>query len=117
MIIRCSECGNEISDKARACPVCGALIGIGGQAVSRSKSTKSLALFLAMCFGCVGAHNFYLGNKIEGIIKIVLSFFGMLIFTVIHPIFGVVMLSALEIWAIIEGLGCQTDSDGNILEW
>ena len=114
MIIRCSECGNEISDKARACPVCGALIGIGGQAVGRSKLTKSLALFLAIFFGCVGAHNCYLGDKIVGGVKIFLFIIGVILSLVM---FGYVILFGLEIWAIIEVLACKTDSDGNILEW
>ena len=40
-LIKCSECGKEISDRAAACPSCGAPVG-GGMAPSSAAVTKSV---------------------------------------------------------------------------
>lgn len=62
-LIKCAECGKEVSETARQCPNCGySSFSYGG-----SKS-KGLAIFLAFFFGGLGIHKFYLGKPGLGIL-------------------------------------------------
>jgi TM2 domain-containing membrane protein YozV len=72
----CSECGSVIKVKAEICPKCGvrqfispASISIGPLA-SNGKS-RIVTAFLALFLGTFGAHKFYLGQTVLGIIYLV----------------------------------------------
>ena len=56
-LVKCAECGKEVSDTARRCPNCGFSSG----AFSGAKS-KGLAIVLALFLGGLGIHKFYLGK-------------------------------------------------------
>ena len=57
MLVTCSECGQKVSNKAKACPHCGAPIGEGGEAVEVSSLKRSVALVFAIFLCWLGAHN------------------------------------------------------------
>lgn len=85
----CRECGAGVSRKAIMCPKCGAPVGqemlppaAGGFAVdfpniqaaprrrNGERKSKTTAALLALLIGGLGAHHFYLGNAVMGIIYI-----------------------------------------------
>ena len=130
MLVRCSECGKQISDKARTCPNCGTPIGTGGRAVSVSKRKRTVALFLALILGLFGAHNAYLGYKKKFYIELTLgivcfsSYFWAALFLLAMPFLSLLFMIAffvgipiLFIASIVETLSYKVDSDGNILGW
>lgn len=67
-LVKCAECGKEVSEAARHCPNCGFTSG----AYKGSKS-KGLAIFLAFFFGGLGIHKFYLGKPGLGILYFLFS--------------------------------------------
>lgn len=75
VLIKCRECGREVSDKANSCPGCG--VTING-AVARQQpiivnapKSRSLAVLLALFFGGVGIHKFYLNSPGWGFIYLI----------------------------------------------
>lgn len=129
MLVRCSECGKQISDKARTCPNCGTPIGTGGRAVSVSKRKRTVTLFLALILGLFGTHNAYLGYKKKFYIELTL---GIVFISGPYswggiwapPVFSALSLAGfflgipiLWIISIVESLSYKVDSDGNILGW
>ena len=69
-LIYCSDCGNQVSDQAASCPKCGFPLQS-----SRSKPTtikllksRSLAVFLALFLGGIGAHKFYVDKPGVGLL-------------------------------------------------
>lgn len=130
MLVRCSECGKQISDLARTCPNCGAPIGANGQAVSVSNRKRLVALFFAIILGLFGVHNAYLGYKKKFYIELTLgivcvsSYFGAVLFLWAMPFLSLLFMIAffvgipiLFIVSIVETLSYKVDSDGNILGW
>ncbi len=69
----CSECGSLINVKAEICPKCGVRqagkpISFNlGETASNGKSRIAAALF-ALFLGGLGAHKFYLGRVVQGIL-------------------------------------------------
>lgn len=61
-LIRCPECGKEISDRAFSCPNCGYVI----PRKVRGSNNKYVALLLCIFFGWCGAQRFYEGNYMMG---------------------------------------------------
>lgn len=61
-LIKCPECGKEISNAAFSCPNCGYII----PRERRGEYNKYVALFLCIFFGWCGAHRFYEGNPPMG---------------------------------------------------
>ena len=57
-LIRCTECGNEVSDKARACPKCGVPIGGALDAVALRRpvpvTTGRVIVALLISFVTIG---------------------------------------------------------------
>ncbi len=105
----CKNCGKEINDDASFCPYCGTRQGIG----RNEKSSRSLlaAGLLAFFLGSLGIHNFYLGYTAKGVIQLLLTVIGWVIFGIGPIISG--------IWAFIEAIlifmGRIQDSDGKSL--
>ena len=64
----CSGCGAIISNRAVACPKCGA--PTGSHAGSSPKS-RLVAFLLCFFFGVFGAHRFYVGKIGTGILQLV----------------------------------------------
>ena len=129
MLVRCSVCGKQVSDKARTCPNCGTPIGTGGRAVSVSKRKRTVALFLALILGLFGAHNAYLGYKKKFCIELTLGIvfisgpyswggiWGPLVFSALSFAGFFFGIPILWIISIVESLSYKVDSDGNILGW
>lgn len=139
MLINCSECGKQVSDKAARCPNCGNPIATAAKDMNESpnrqnqfferierlererserelnKSNKSRVVFvlLAICLGWLGIHNFYIGRSSKGIKQIIMAIFG-LVLCVVGGI-GMIFFFILTIWAIVDICSTKTDADGKIL--
>lgn len=61
----CSSCGAVIKKEAEMCPECG--VRVGGSSSDKDRTTAAL---LALLLGGLGAHHFYLGNTVRGILYI-----------------------------------------------
>lgn len=59
----CSACGNALHQRAEICPKCG--VRQVGAASGRNRTT---ALVLAFFLGGLGAHKFYLGQTVQGVV-------------------------------------------------
>lgn len=74
-LIKCSECGKEVSDKASSCPGCGAPIGGAVQQqqpiVVTAPKSRSLAAVLALFLGGLGIHKFYLNRPGWGFLYLI----------------------------------------------
>jgi len=68
----CLACGTVIHNSATSCPRCGASQGNRGIVLGGSGShSRTTAAILALFLGGLGAHKFYLGNIVLGIIYLV----------------------------------------------
>jgi RNA polymerase subunit RPABC4/transcription elongation factor Spt4 len=65
----CVGCGNLMHATARSCPKCGAL-SPGAPPIAGSKD-KNIAGLFALLLGGIGAHHFYLGNIILGLLYLI----------------------------------------------
>jgi len=80
----CSNCANEVSDKALACPSCGFQLS-----APRDIATKKLIAGIAgMLWGSMGVHKFILGYKKEGLILLLVSVLSLFMLAVIPFIIG-----------------------------
>jgi TM2 domain-containing membrane protein YozV len=59
----CTDCGTIISARAEICPQC----GVRQRSAQGAKSKISAGL-LALLLGGIGAHKFYLGRPVQGIL-------------------------------------------------
>lgn len=66
----CSGCGNAIHSSATSCPHCGAVSSSAGKASSKNRITAAL---FALLLGGIGAHKFYLGNVLLGLLYLLFS--------------------------------------------
>lgn len=66
-LVKCKECGIEISDCARSCPHCGRIY---------AGKSKLLAILLAFFLGTFGAQYFYMGYWGSGLLCLLLSWTG-----------------------------------------
>ena len=68
----CSNCGQQIDDKAVICPKCGvATANFHKQA--HSDKDWLVALLLCFFFGALGFHRFYVGKVGTGILMLILT--------------------------------------------
>lgn len=66
----CTDCGNIIKIKAEICPHCGIRQQPEPKQTKSKGKTKSMAILLALFFGGIGLHRFYLGRPISGVFYI-----------------------------------------------
>lgn len=113
----CSHCGAEIPAGMLYCGKCGIKTGEIPVAVNNANifgdlpseySEKSgvKTAILAMLFGPLGIHDFYTGNINRGVIKLILTFFGIFIASAIWTLVDIIRLA----------LGSYKDGEGNIVE-
>ena len=121
-LIKCKECGQDLSDTAKTCPHCGAAVvkdvlcvkcgtkvpenikfcpTCGAPVVSDTSSAakkkdKTVAGLLAIFLGYLGIQYFYLGKNTAGILSIVISLCSCGIWGVITLIQGILMLTMQE---------------------
>lgn len=68
----CPNCGNRVDPKSSVCLNCGvALSGAFGDLAGKDKMVIALVCFF---LGGLGIHNFMMGEKKKGIMKIILCF-------------------------------------------
>lgn len=95
----CFHCGAVIAAPAEICPRCGVRQPAPAGAGSTSPN-RVVAALLAIFLGSLGAHKFYLGNTLMGVLYLIVSvgtcFIGAIVIGVI---------------AIIEGLGYLSYTD------
>ena len=89
----CSSCGEVIKKEAEICPECGVRQS-GGSASGGSNKDRTTAGIFALLLGGLGAHKFYLGKPLQGVLYI------LFIWTFIPAIIG-----------FIEGILYLTKSD------
>lgn len=103
-MIYCSDCGEQISERARECKNCGAPVS-GGKSGSSGGSQKSRLVFilLGIFLGAFGVHNFYAGYNGKGAAQLLITLLlGWLVIPWI----------AVEIWALIEIITVKEDKNG-----
>jgi len=99
----CFTCGGVIDGMAVVCPKCGVLQPAPGDDATVSDKRILPAFLLALLFGWVGAHRFYVGKTGTAIVQLL-------------------TLGGLGIWCMVDIVmlivGAFTDGDGNkITEW
>ncbi len=92
--IYCYFCGARISSASKFCPSCGKEQPTYNNAEQKNGKSRVTAGSLAVIFGIIGAHKFYMGKKGQGIVYLLLCW------TLIPCILGV-----------IEGVWYLTESD------
>ncbi len=115
----CKKCGVELDDDDNFCSLCGSPyeVNIKSPVLNIDKNTsaeigllsqksKAKAFILCLCFGLIGMHNFYLGQKNEGILKLVLLCLSFLYF----PIIILLLVTIIDLIKIASG--AMVDSDG-----
>ena len=83
--MKCPQCGQEMDNNAVVCTKCGFVLNAninppdpGSPFIGRTGTkSKYIAAVLALFFGALGIHDFYLGFNKKAIIKIVLSVFSL----------------------------------------
>jgi len=96
-LIKCPECGKEISDMAQACPHCGY-----SRFVQKAKGGKNkiLAGILCLFFWGLGIHELYLGSIKRALLCIGLNIL-IIVIAVFMPILGLLAALVPLIWAIV----------------
>jgi len=87
----CRKCGAQIDVEAEICPKCGVRQVVAGTPSQKNKLTAAL---LALFLGGIGAHNFYLGQTVMGVLY--LLFCWTFIPAILGLIEGLVLLSMSE---------------------
>lgn len=82
----CSSCGEVIKKEAEVCPEC----GVRQQSSSSGKERTTAAIF-ALLLGGLGAHKFYLGKTLQGVLYLV--FFWTFIPAIVGFIEGIIYLT------------------------
>lgn len=129
-LIQCSECGREVSDKAAACPGCGAPIAAPAASpapaapvvqqvqIVRQPKSRGVYIILALFFGIFGINNFYAGQNVAGGLKLGLLMvaFALDAITGFYTAFSLIVVVLTALWSIIEAIGSTEDGAGNKME-
>lgn len=103
----CPNCGKEVNEGADVCLSCGKSLNNKQTAVNPDGKSKIVAGLLALFFGTLGVHNFYLGYNGKAIAQLILTIVGSLTFIFFVGIF---IVSAVGIWTFIEAILIFTGS-------
>jgi TM2 domain-containing membrane protein YozV len=99
----CFNCGSETNAEQIICLKCG--VELKNRTLSNNENKdKTIAALLAIFLGCLGIHQFYLGNNISGVIRLtitlitsILTFgFSVIILSIIGFIEGIIYLTKTE---------------------
>ena len=103
----CSDCGNQIADRAVICVKCGVATGKSTPVVSDQKS-RTAYILLGVFLGAFGVHNFYTGRTSRAVGQLLISLLtGWLI----------IPLLAVQVWAIVDVCTINTDSNGALMAY
>lgn len=83
----CTSCGSVIKKEAEICPDC----GVRQQSAASSGKDRTTAAIFALILGGLGAHKFYLGKTLQGVLY--LLFFWTLIPALIAFVEGIIYLT------------------------
>lgn len=87
----CENCGKELADNAKVCVECGYSFELKKNATGNKN--KIVAGLLALLFGAVGIHWFYLNRNTKGIVYLLCATIGWLL---ILPPFIVAILAFID---------------------
>jgi TM2 domain-containing membrane protein YozV len=107
----CQQCGRQIPDQAKRCPVCNAPRGqipVATVVIAPRPRNRAVYALLAVFLGFLAAHNFYAGRLIRAGIQLAISLGGA---AFVVPVFVV------WVWAIIEIGLIKTDGSGADMVW
>jgi uncharacterized membrane protein YvbJ len=82
-IVKCPECGNELSDRAETCPKCGCPLHEKVQTIE--KTSKKLKLQMLLCRPLI-------------ILGMLVGFMGLVMETPTTMILGIVVFAAAFLW-------------------
>jgi TM2 domain-containing membrane protein YozV len=99
----CSNCGNEISDRAAICVKCGVPTSNMTAAIQGGSKSRLVYILLGVFLGGLGIHNFYAGRTGRGVAQLLITLFT---FWLIVP------LIAVWIWVIVEICTVKVDGKG-----
>jgi len=77
VLIACPECGTQVSSRAPVCPKCGFPLVVptarqsSAPIIVTAAKSRSVAIFLALLLGGLGAHKFYIGKPGVGVLYMV----------------------------------------------
>ncbi|WP_392552247.1 TM2 domain-containing protein [Orbus wheelerorum] len=90
-MVYCSGCGNQIHKTALSCPSCGAVTQAN---IKKSNKSKVVAGLLALFFGGLGVHKFYLGQIGLGVLYLVCTILGLFLLGI--PTLIIAIVSFIE---------------------
>lgn len=91
----CQECSAKTESSDKKCGKCNSALTENMEQLGMiGKRSKRVAVMLGFILGFLGAHNFYLGYKKRGMIKLLLS--------VVLAVFFMPGVVAVLLWAVIE---------------
>jgi TM2 domain-containing membrane protein YozV len=114
-LIKCDECGREVSDQALACVGCGAPLrqahvqaqnyhAPAFQQPIKTAKSRGVYIILGLFLGTLGIHNFYAGYNGRGVVQLLLTLLtGWLI----------VPWVLVGIWALAEIIAMDRDAAGD----
>ena len=112
----CTNCGTELNDVQDICLKCG--VRVNNFAYNLEAKSKIAAGILALFFGYLGIHNFYLGYTGKAVTQLLLYVLGIpLCFVLV----GIPMVLATGIWGFVEAImifagTINKDAKGNLLK-
>jgi TM2 domain-containing membrane protein YozV len=83
----CRACGSKIDSRAEICVKCGVRQETARASGMAGESRRIPAALLAIVLGAFGIHKFYLGQRVQGILYIIV---GLVTFFIVTWIFGII---------------------------
>lgn len=96
----CHACAATIDQRAEICPKCGVRQS-SSHASSENHPNRVVAALLALFFGMLGAHKFYLGQSGMGVLYLGLSLGGVILSCLVIPLAGPIVIAIVS---VVEGL-------------
>lgn len=141
MLINCSECGKQVSDRAACCPNCGNPISVAAQSshdncnatrrqdkfferieriererhereLNKSDKSRIAYVMLGLFLGYLGVHNFYIGRAGRGVGQLLMFFVGLI---TLYFLIGGLILFVLFVWLLVDICSVTQDSEGKPL--
>ena len=69
----CHNCGNQLAPNADVCMGCGVAVK-NNKSGNLAGQDKIVMILVCLFLGCIGIHNFMMGEAKKGIFKIIMSF-------------------------------------------